>query len=514
MAEQDDWLLIGLDEKLARRQGLPPRLPVPKAEFDGLADNGLSIDNARKWIKDFLTNSEPGKSGVWRKQNSAVVSSLEAFVDKGPLWERAQKCFAENDYEKAISTLKRISTMDPEDHAAKLNLASAQANQRDFPAALKNFQAIRKTFEGDPDFHVAVGHVHLALENRDAAMDEMVLALEAKPDHQPALDAMVQMRVLTPIYENPRDANSLLYVRADAVDEYLRGQWDAEPRDLAFFIEQIAYHERELRHGVVLAAAERAIESAGKTESPDASQVERVELARVSALRALGRVTEAQAAAEAYAARAPRSAGAQVELARTLATGGRGDEARAAIDRALEIDPGDLEALAIRFLPEDTNDLQKMHAAFPALQAFVEAHPESAGAWRSRARAELAIGREDDGLAHFAKAVSLAPADDELRAEYWGELGKQQRYQEILDDAAKISDMKKRDWKLRWNEAEAYVGLEKRAEARACFSAINFDESLHVDVRKRAKRAVNAVDEQAATPAEPPAAGEGEATPG
>ncbi|EYF07565.1 tetratricopeptide repeat protein [Chondromyces apiculatus] len=507
MAEQDDWLLIGLDEKMARRQGLPPKLPVPKGEFEGLAEKGLSIDNARKWIKDFLANSEPGKSGVWRKQNSNVVSSLEAFIDKAPLWEKSQKAFAENDYEKALSALKRITTMDPEDHAAKLNLASAQANQRDFQAALKNFKAIRKTFEGDPDFHVALGHVHLAMEDRDAALDEMVLALEAKPDHQAALDAMVQMRVLAPIYENPRDANSLLYVRADSVGEYLKGQWDAEPRDAGFYVEQIVYHERELRHGVVLDAAERAIAAAAKAENPDSTQIERAELARISALRALGRVPEALAAAEDYAGRAPRSAGAQVELAKALSAAGRGDDARAAIDRALEVDPGDLEALTIRFLPEDTNDLQKMHAAFPALQAFVDAHADSAGAWRSRARAELAIGREDDALAHFAKAVSLAPERDELRAEYWGELGKQQRYQEILDDAAKITDMKKRDWKLRWNEAEAYLGLEKKAEARACFSALNFDDALHVDVRKRAKRAVTAMDEQGATP-ELPAAGE------
>ena len=504
MAEQDDWVLIGLDEKMARRQGLPARLPVPRAEFEGLADKGLGIDIARKWIKDFLTNSEPGKSGVWRKQNSAVVSSLEAFIDKAPLWERAQKAFAENDYDKALSSLKRITTMDPDDHAARLNLASAQANMRDFQGALKSFNAIRKTFEGDPEFHVAVAHVHLAMEDRDAGLNELVLALEAQPDHQAALDAMVQMGVLRGIYENPRDATSLIYVRADAVGEYLIGQWDAEPRDTAFFLEQLAYHEREGRHDVALAAAERAVAAAERSEGDDAvkaERVERAELARIAALRALGRPADALAASEAYAGRAPRSAGAQVELAKSLAAAGRVDDARAAVERALELDPGDLQAIALRFLPDDTNDLQKMHAAFPALQAFVAAHPDSAGAQRSLARAELAIGREDDSLATFAKAVSLAPADDDLRAEYWAELGKQQRYQQILDDAAKITDMAKRDWKLRWNEAEAYLGLEKKVEARACFSALNFDENLHVDVRKRAKRAVSAMDEQAAAPA-------------
>lgn len=505
MSDEGEWMLIGLDEKMARRQGLPLRLPVPRGEFEGMAEKGLGIDAARKWIKDFLTNSEAGKSGVWRKQNSALVSSLEAFIDKAPLWERAQKAFAENDYEKAISTLKRITTMDPEDHAARLNLASAQANMRDFPAALKSFQAIRKTFEGDPEFHVAVGHVHLALNDRESTLNEMVLALEAKGDHQPALDVMVQLGVLTPIYENPRDANSLLYVRGDAVLDYLGGQWDAEPRDPAFYLEQIAYHEREGRYPVVLAAADRAIAAASAASGEGAQPaLERAELARVAALRALGRTADALAAAESYAARAPQSAGAQVELARTLAEAGRGEDARAAVERALALDPGDLQALSLRFFPQDQNDIQKMHEALPTLQAFVAAHPESAGALRSLARVELAIGREEDALATFARAVSLAPADDDLRAEYWGELGKLQRYQEILDDAAKVTEMAKRDWKLRWNEAEAYLGVGKRLEARACFSSINYDESLHVDVRKRAKRAVTAMNEQD-TPAGPPA---------
>ncbi|WP_437819050.1 tetratricopeptide repeat protein [Sorangium sp. So ce1078] len=490
MSEQSDWVLIGLDENTARRQGIPARMPVPRGEFEGLADKGLSIDAARKWIKDFLTNSEPGKSGVWRKQNSALVSQFEAFLDKAPVWERAQKAFGERDYDKAISALKRIVTMDPDDHAARLNLASAQANMGDYPAALKSFQAIRKTFQGDADFHVAVGQVHLAMQKKDAALDEMVLALEAKPDCQPALDAMVQLGVLLPIYENPRDAASLVYVRSDAVLDYLTGQWDAAPRDSAFYLEQLAYHERELRHDVALAAADRAVAVAGEGD-----RVERAHLARIAALRSLGRVDDALAAAEAFVKTAPSSSGAWVELAKCLSQAGRGEEAPAAIERALASDPGDLAALSLRFWPSDPADIQQVNAAIPALATFVAAHPESAGARRSLARAELVAGRIDDALAGFAAAVALAPGDDDLRAEYWSELGKQQRYQEIIADAAKLSDLSKRDWKLRWNEAEAYAALGKNIEARAAFSAINFDESLHVDVRRRAKRAVKTMDE-------------------
>ena len=51
--------------------------------------------------------------------------------------------------------------------------------------------------------------------------------------------------------------------------------------------------------------------------------------------------------------------------------------------------------------------------------------------------------------------MGLTPNDDDLRAEYWGELGKLRRFDEVLADAAKVEEMGKRDWKLRWNEAEA-----------------------------------------------------------
>jgi tetratricopeptide (TPR) repeat protein len=488
----DEWIWLGLGEKAARRQGIPAKIPVPKDEFEGIADKGLAIDTTRKWIKQFLTTSEAGKSGQWRKKNSQIVTELEAFLDKAPLWERAQKAFAENDYEKALSALKRITSMDSNDHAARLNLASAQANARDYVQALKSFNAVRKTFAGDADYHVAVGHVHIAMQSKDSAIDEMVLALEAQPDCQPALDSLTKLGVLSAIYENPRDAASLTYIRSDSVVEYLTGQWDAAPHDADFFLEQLTYHERELRHPVALAAAERAVNALG-TES--GRKLERAELGRVAALRELGRKDDAIGAARNYLGRAAGSAWGHVELARCLSAAGQADEAKAALEKALELDPGDQMALLFRFWPADQGDIQKVSDAMPALAAFADAHASSPGVWRSLARAKLTTGATGEGMELLARAVGLAPDDDELRAELWTQLGKQERYEDILADAGKMSDIHKRDWKLRWNEAEAYLGVGKKLEARGAFSAINFDESLHVDIRRRAKRAVKAIDE-------------------
>ena len=492
MSEGDEWLLINFDDIVAKRQGLPPQIPVPKAKFEGLADKGLPAKEARAWCSDFLNNSEIGKNGAWRKKNREVVVAMEQFIDCGPLWDKAQKAFAENDMEKAISTLKKITVQAEGDHSAKLNLASAYANTGQYDNALKYFKQIAATYKGDAEFHVAVGHVHVKMANKDLATDEFVNALEAKPDHQGALDALTQLGVLCKIYENPKDATSLLYVRADSVGDYLTGEWDKEPRSVDFYLEQVAYHDRERRYGVVLEAADRAIKAAGDGGNEVAS------LAKISAYRALGQLDQALAAAKDYVEKNPSSVGGLVELARCYGSSHDTEQANATVDKALALDPGDLGALMLKFWPEDPNDVQKVGDMLPSLQAFVEAHGNITGTWRTLARAYLMLNRIDEALDLFKKAVDIKPDDDDLRSEWWAELAKHERPEEIIKDAEKLGDLKGRDWRLRWNEAEAYSGLGKMVEARACFSALNFDESLHVDIRRRAKRAVNSLGEKLA----------------
>jgi tetratricopeptide (TPR) repeat protein len=306
-----------------------------------------------------------------------------------------------------------------------------------------------------------VGHVHLKMQNKDAATDEFVNALEAKPDHQGALDSLTQLGVLCKIYENPKDAASLIYVRADSVEPYLMGEWDkVEAPTVAFYLEQIAYHERERRYGVVIEAASRAIKLAGGEITQES---ERAELAKINALRSLERLDEALAAAQSYVERAPKSAGAHVELARTLGQKGDTDAANAEVAKALEIDPGDLAALMLKFWPEDPNDIKKIGDMMPELEKFAS-ETDAPGAWRTLARAYLAVNRVDEALDLFKKCVDLRPADDDLRSEWWSELAKQQRYTDIIKDSETLGDMKARDWRLRWNEAEAYSGLGKQME--------------------------------------------------
>jgi tetratricopeptide (TPR) repeat protein len=482
-----DWMLISLDEKLAKKQGVPARVPVPKGEFESLADKGMTVDQMRGWVHKFITTSPAMHNAGWRTQNAALARSFEVFVAKKDGWAKAQDAFSKNDFKTAIGALRMISNIDPNDHCARLNLASALASSGDAAAAVTQLDAITETWADEADFHVTRANVLLTLQRRDDAIHALVDALERDGSYQPALDLMKTLGVLAAVYEDPRDAASLTYVRTDKVAEHMASVWDAAPRDVDYYLRQVAYHQMERRPAVALAAAERAVALAAGA-APDARAVS----ARITALRELGRVDEATAAARAQLEAAP-SAAAHVDLARCLLAASKNVEADAELDRAIAQDPGDLMALDLRWWPAERHDLEKLQAALPSFEQHAASHADSAGAWRVAARAHLAIGNADRAMELFEKAVRLAPKDDDLRAEWWAELVRHGDGARVVADAEALGDTKGHDWKLRWNHAEAFAALGRKMEAQAVFAGINHDESLHVDVRKRAKRAAMTV---------------------
>ena len=485
--EPGDWVLVGLDAKIASKRGVPPRIPVPTGELDAIGEKGMSVDAIRGWITRFMSTAPVMSAPAWRAENAALVKSFEAFVGKKDVWAKAQDAFARRDFKTAVASLRMIAAIDPGDHASRLNLANALSAQGDGAGALAQLDAVAATWADEPDFHVTRANVLLSLERRDDAIGALVDALERDGSYRPALDLMVKLGVLVAVYENPRDAASLTYVRSDSVAQHLAQVWDAAPRDVAYYLEQVAYHEMERRHDVALAAAERAVTLGGATPNPRAVS------ARIGSLRALGRLDEATTLARSRVERDP-SPQTHVDLGRCLLAAGKQDEAMAEIDRAIAADPGDLVALDLRWWPAERHDLDQLQRAVVPMQAHAEAHPSSAGAWRTLARAKLALGDTEAALPLFERVVSLAPDDDDARAEWWGELLRHGGADKVLADAASLADMPKRNWKLRWNEAEAFAAAKRPMEARTAFAAINHDESLSVDVRKRAKRAAMAAE--------------------
>jgi tetratricopeptide (TPR) repeat protein len=484
MAEDgSDWVMISLDEKLARKQGVPARIPVPKSDFESLADKGMTVDQMRGWVQKFTATSPAMHNAKWLTDNAALARSLQVFVAKKDGWARAQEAFAKSDFKTAVGSLRMLTNIDANDHCAKLNLASALASSGDNPAALAMLDGISETWADEADFHVTRANILLALQRRDDAVGALADALERDGSYQPALDTLKQLGVLAAVYEDPRDAASLTYVRTDKVAEHMETVFDAAERDVDYFMRQVAYHTMDRRPAVALAAADRAIKLGGGAPAVSA---------RITALRAVGNHAEATAAAQEQVGKTPTSA-AHVDLARCLLAVGRNDEGAAELDKAIAVDPGDVMALDLKWWPAERHDLQLLEAAIPKMEAHAEANPQSAGAWTILGRARMAIGDADRAMALLEKAVLLAPKDDELRAEWWAELVRHHKAADVIADSEKIGEFKGRDWKLRWNLAEAFGHAGKKMESQAVFAAINHDESLHVDVRKRAKRAAQGV---------------------
>jgi tetratricopeptide (TPR) repeat protein len=481
----EEWALLDLEERVARRHGMPRRVPLPMKEAEKVSKEGLSASRVRAHIQTFLSST----SAEWRTQNAPLAKSYDAFLAKGPFVDRAEQAARKNDTAGVVGALQMVSRLDPDDHGARLNIATAKVQAGDAAGALRELSAIAETFAGDAEFHHLYGEVRRATGDREGAIGEMVLALEAQGDFRPAMDALVQLGVLARVYENPVDATSLTYVRADALRSYFEGIWAENEPSIDALLLALAYHESEARHEVVLLAADRILAAPGAT----ASQGERAAVAASTALRALGLRDEARSRIDAFLADNPASASALVEraaLARSM-----GDEAlaKSSLEAALASDPGDALALLATFWPADQDDLNAMATTANALEGYTTAHPSSVGALRSLARARGKLHDHEGAAATLGRAVALAPEDDDLRAEHWVVLGLCGRFGDIVADAATLSDLPKRGWRLRWSEAEALRAMGKALEARAAFTAINHDDSLLVDVRRRAKRAAENV---------------------
>jgi tetratricopeptide (TPR) repeat protein len=477
MADTGEWIVLSLDETLAKRHGMPQRMPMPKAEFEELGLQGLTHDTAQRHVRQFLAKNGP----TLRKTEPDTFKRYEAYLAKMPFWDSASKAFQRGDFERTIKDLELVASVDKLDFAARKNLATAYAAAGRSEESRKLFQEIAAVWAGSAEFHVAYGNVLLVAGEREEALEQFVAALEADPSCQPAMEGLVSLGFLVKMYEDPLSAASLVFVRKDSIVEHLEATWAGAELPVEHFLRVAGYHEDEGRYEVMLGAVERAL----------ALEPNRVEsaLAKSRALRLLGQLEAAkQFVAEKLAANP--SPALLAELAQCERDLGNLDAARATVQRALDADPGHLRALELLFLPDGSDRLERAEVALAAVQDYAAAHPQAVGAWRLLGRLCARIENAEGADAAFQRALECTPGDDDLRAEYWNALMRRGEFQRVLDQATTIDDMAKKDWRLRWSEADAYHGLGRAMEARAAFTAINADTSLHVVVRARAKRAV------------------------
>lgn len=474
-----EWVVLNLDAKQAKQHGMPERMPMPKDQFEAVGIKGLTHETAHKWITEFMTAAGP----TLRQKEPATAKRYEAYLSKMKFWQDAQKAFTKRDFTKAASLLQLVANVDKEDYAAKQNLATVHAALGNHAAAVKVFTEISEVWSGSADYHVAFANTLIASGDKDGAIEQFVQALEAESDCRMAMEGLVTLGLLVKIYEDPLDPKSLTFVRRDALLEYLTGEWEKTSADVVFLLRVGAYHESEGRYDVALAAADRALAAAPGNEA--------ALLLKASSLRRLGKTAQATELLQSYVATSPTAASALAQLAQLAFEAKDAVQGHAWVAKALAIEPGHLTALQLEFFESiDPPSLEQAAASLEAIEAYANTHAESAGAQRMLGRILLQVNNEERAVSALLKATELAPGDDDVLAEYLNALLRYGRFQPVIDVVGALPDLTKRDWRLRWSEADAYLGLGKKMEARAAFTAINADDSLHVSVRARAKRAV------------------------
>jgi tetratricopeptide (TPR) repeat protein len=477
-----EWVVLNLEAKQAKQHGMPEKLPIPKDQFEATGTKGLTHDAAVGWVSKFLAEAGPSL----RQKEPATAKRYDAYIAKMKFWQDAQKAFTRRDFNKAASLLQLVSNVDKEDYAAKHSLATVNAAMGNHETAIRVFTEIAEVWNGAADYHVAFANALLAAGQREPAIEQFVLALEADPECRPAMEGLVTLGLLVKVYEDPLDPKSLTFIRRDALLDYLTSEWDRSPRPVEFLLRVGAYHESERRYDVALAASERISSSDPDNEAGV--------LLRASALRHLERTDDARSALSNYLKAHPRFPSVLAQLASLELARGDKSLADKLLGEALEADPGHLTALQLRFFGDlDTPSLERAQEVLPLIDAYVEEHPNHANPQRLLGRILLQINNEERALAALEAAARLAPGDDDVLAEYLNALLRYGQFQSIIDEVGSLADLGKRDWRLRWSEADAYLGLGKKMEARAAFTAINADESLHVAVRARAKRAVESI---------------------
>ena len=178
----------------------------------------------------------------------------------------------------------------------------------------------------------------------------------------------------------------------------------------------------------------------------------------------------------------PASAVGHTQRAHALYLAGRRDEARAAAQRALQLDPGSVTAAQVAVAGDDGP-----RAALARAIALAGELPRAWAVWRVAGDLALAEDDPEAAVEHFERAIE-GGADDTTIGAILGELGQRGRIDDVCRLADGIPRLATRDPGLRWNAASALEQAGRHDEARIVFASIAHDARIPDDLRQAASQ--------------------------
>jgi tetratricopeptide (TPR) repeat protein len=343
-----DWVVVELEPAGAARSGLPPRLAVPRE----VAERSDPIERVRaaEWAKVFVAGHS----------DHELAPTLLAMSTAEPYRRLGERLIREERFDEAAPALARAIELTPFDAASRFNLAVALRRADEPELALSALEEAEWAYGGESAYHVLLGRVWEALDERMRAVLAYERALELAPG-----DGFVLERL-----------------------EHLGALMRIQGPDGEVFWLTPGDFERVMRHEIA---------SAGN----DADQL----VLLGDRLLGGGHVALAASAAELALAGSEDLPGAWALAGLTRQALGRDLQARDALARAAALDPSNIAVARALVLREDDPD-----GDLPRAHAEVQRRPGSAAAWIILGDYLAAAAQPNEALGAYAHAFDLDPA--------------------------------------------------------------------------------------------------------
>ncbi len=402
-----------------------------------------------------------------RGDKEAAVAELDRFVERSPTdasgyLERAKVYHEQGDDERALANFRRAAQLDRTSTEAHMGMAQALAAKGDARGAARAFAQAAEEVLGDAESYDMRGFMHFVSGQEELALADYEASLALSPNQPDALSWRGLCRLRLKRYDAAiADFTRLISARPSEA----RGYW--RRGEALVCLGKPAEALRDLERAIALGGDERgaahfargmAQQALGDIPAALASYdvaIERDPANVACRLRRFQIHSEAedwarcQVDADAMLARTPDSPSILLAHARLCVRNNRRDDALAAYDRLIALEPGNADAYyersvlqvgrgdtlaaradlarAFELAPDDleirasygrdqaqiAKTDEERAAAFQIIASSAERDPENPEAWARAAYCFRAAGQPGKAIPFITRAIELDPENTE-----------------------------------------------------------------------------------------------------
>ena len=289
-------------------------------------------------------------------------------------------------FDEALAAIERLEKKEPGRPEPAYLRATLHVGRSEFDLARKSYEKAASIDPGYVPAAVALANLDLRDGDRASAKKRYETVLAKKKDN---LTALLSLASIASQERNEAEMIKLL-VRAEK----------AHPQALEPVQIQIQTHLAKREFDQAIAVAQR-FQKANPDSNPALEFL-------AQAYQAAGNKDKALTAFKQLAQRAPNSPQVQLQLARAQQAAGNANQARDAINSALSLQPGYLEAeRALFLLDAETRGYEE---AKKSAQRIQQNHPKSPMGFMLQGDAEMVLKRFDQAIKSYEAAAALGPS--------------------------------------------------------------------------------------------------------